>query len=53
MRCFLLGARAALDPGLETRPHSGRKHVNPFKPPEVMIHDTKGAELNRILYLLQ
>lgn len=27
-----LRARAALDPGLETQPNSGRKHVNPFRP---------------------
>lgn len=25
-------ARAVLDPGLKTRPRSGRKHVNPFRP---------------------
>lgn len=31
-RAASLQARAALDPGLETRPHSGRKHVNPFEP---------------------
>lgn len=28
----LLQDKAGLDPGLETRPHSGRKHVKPYKP---------------------
>lgn len=48
----LLQAKEALDPGLETRPGSGRTHVNPINP-EVVIRDTKGAELKHILYLVQ
>lgn len=28
----LLQAKAGLDPGLETRPQSGRKYVKPYKP---------------------
>ena len=48
-----LGARAALDPALERHILILEGSVLTPSNPKVMIHDTKGAELNHILYRVE